>query len=289
VTWLAIVLAVASALTTAFSTSVQHLVAGRAPDTAHGLVGLLRHLVTRPWWVVGQALGLLAFAFHGAALHNGPIALVQPIVICGIVCAVPIRAAISRTWPSRRELGAVVLTAAALAAFLIASDPSEGSRDSFGWPLAVLVTGCAVAAYVGARRTGRIGDGTSRGFLLGVASGVMFGLVAVLLKATLVIREQVGWTGVLTTWPVYALVLVGLSGVAINQLAYRTARLSASMPVLNVVDGTIAIAFGYFVFHEVPRHDPVALTVEIATLPALFAGLWILARYEAEEILDIRT
>jgi hypothetical protein len=117
----------------------------------------------------------------------------------------------------------------------------------------------------------------------------MFGLVAVLLKATLVVREQDGWTGALTSWPVYALVLVGLSGVAINQLAYRTARLSASMPVLNVVDGTIAIAFGYFVFHEVPRHDPVALTVEIATLPALFAGLWILARYEAEEILDLRT
>lgn len=281
-TWLAIVFAVASALTTACSTSVQHLVAGRAPETARGLVGLLRHLMTRPWWLLGQLLGLLAFVFHGAALRNGPITLVQPIVISGVVCAVITRGAISRQWPSRRELGAVLLTAGALAAFLLASRPGEGSRHAFGWPFAALVAGCTAVAYVGVAVCRRLAKGPPRGFVLGVVAGILFGLVAALLKATQVISARDGWTGMLASWPLYALVVVGIGGVAVNQLAYRTARLSASMPVLNVVDGAVAITFGYFVFHEVPRHDPVALMIEIATLPALFVGLWVLARYEAE-------
>lgn len=281
-TWLAIVFAIASALTTAGSTSVQHLAAGQAPDTARGLVGLLRHLITRPWWLIGQLLGVLAFAFHAAALRNGPIALVQPIVICGVVCAVLTRGAIARQWPSRRELGAVLLTGAALAAFLLASHPGEGSRDAFGWPFAALVTGCAALAYLGVALARRCVGSTARGFVLGAVAGVMFGLVAVLLKATTVIGARDGWSGALTTWPIYVLLLVGVSGVAINQLAYRTARLSASMPVLNVVDGAIALSFGYLVFNEVPRHNPVALGIEIATLPALFVGLWILASYEAK-------
>jgi hypothetical protein len=79
-------------------------------------------------------------------------------------------------------------------------------------------------------------------------------------------------------------VCVGVSGVAVNQLAYRTARLSASMPVLNVVDGAVALAFGYVVFHEVPRHDPLAILIELVAIVGLGVGLWVLARYEAESV-----
>ena len=58
------------------------------------------------------------------------------------------------------------------------------------------------------------------------------------------------------------------------------------MPVLNVVDVAVALAFGFLVFHEVPRHDPVALLIELAALPALAYGLWTLARYEAEAVVE---
>ena len=57
-----------------------------------GVWGLLRHLVGRPVWLVGQMMGTVALVMHAMALHFGPIALVQPLVISGIVLAVPVRA-----------------------------------------------------------------------------------------------------------------------------------------------------------------------------------------------------
>jgi predicted MFS family arabinose efflux permease len=92
-----------------------------------------------------------------------------------------------------------------------------------------------------------------------------------------------GVVRLLTVWPTWALVVVGGAGVLGNQLAYRADRLSASMPVLNIVDGLVALAFGYIIFAEVPRHTPAYLGVEIVALCCVAVGLWLLARVEDEE------
>ena len=279
----AIALALLSALTFAISTSVQHEAAENAPASARGPFGLVGYLLRRPSWLVGQVLAIVGFAVHAAALHFGPIALVQPIVISGIVFAVPVRSAISRRLPSRREVRAVAVTALGLAVFLVASDPSPGDRAGLGLaPVALSVLGAAIAA--GAGLAARLGHHqVRRAFFLGVASGVLFGLVAGLLKLALQELAEGGVTRLLTVWPTWALVVAGGAGVLGNQLAYRAARLSASMPVLNIVDGLVALAFGYIVFNEVPRHSPLYLAVEIGALGCVAVGLWLLARFEEEE------
>ena len=114
-TVLAVTLALLSAATFAISTSVQHQAAEKAPESARSVLALLGYLVRRPVWLVGQFLATCAFALHASALHAGPIAVVQPIVVSGIVWAVPARAAISRRMPSVTELRAVLVTAVGLA------------------------------------------------------------------------------------------------------------------------------------------------------------------------------
>ncbi len=96
---LAVTLALMSAATFAISSSVQHQAAEKAPASAVSVFALLGYLVRRPLWLVGQVLATCAFALHASALHAGPIAVVQPIVVSGIVWAVPARAAISRRLP----------------------------------------------------------------------------------------------------------------------------------------------------------------------------------------------
>jgi hypothetical protein len=290
VTWLAIVFALTSAFFTALSTSVQHQAAGAAPSSVEGMWRLLWHLTQRPVWVLGQALGLAGFVTHAAAVVHGPISLVQPIIITGIVFAVPIRAAISRQLPEPRELGAVLLTASALAIFLLASNPSEGEGHPGGVSFFLLVAGCAglgLLVYLFARL---VGGGSERAFLLGSAAGLMLGLVAVLVKAAEEEHAEGGLAQLLTTWPVYALVATGLAGVAINQVAYRSARLSASMPVLNVVNCLVGLSFGYLVFQELPRHTPWAVCAELVGLVVLCIGLWLLANFEEQhhdELIDL--
>ena len=285
-TGLAVAFALLSASAVAFSTSVQHQAAELAPASVTGTWGLLGHLVRRPIWLVGQVLGTLALVLHGLALKSGPIALVQPLVISGIVLAVPVRAAISRRLPGRREVGAVLLAAVGLATFLIASAPSEGRPAGLGPLPLLMVLGCLGVAVCASGLAMRIVDPTGRAFLLGTAAGVFFALVAVLLKMSLDGAAADGLLGLLATWPPYVFVLSGLGGILCNQLAYRSARLSSSMPVLNVVDCLLALVFGYVVFHEAPRHSPGVLVLEGLALLAMLTGLWVLARDAAADLAE---
>jgi drug/metabolite transporter (DMT)-like permease len=282
VIWLAIVFALTSAFFTALSTSVQHQAAGAAPDSVGGMWHLLWHLTQRPVWVLGQALGIGGFITHALAVINGPISLVQPIIITGIVFAVPIRAAISRKLPEPREMGAVFLTAGALAIFLLASDPSEGDGHPGGLSFFFLVAGCASLGVLVFVLTRLVQTVNLRAFLLGASAGLLLGLVAVLVKAAEEEYDKGGLSQLLTTWPIYGLACAGLGGVAINQVAYRSARLSASMPMLNVVNCLIGLSFGYLVFQEIPRHTPWAVTAELVGLAVLCVGLWLLANFEEQ-------
>lgn len=245
--WLAVVFALASAATTAVSTASQHLTASRKP-----LVAVLLAVV----------LGPVGFALHVLALDHGPIGLVQPIAILGIVLAVPLRAALARSRPGRRELVAVAVTALAIAALLLATD----ARESHGSPdsalLVAAVGACAVVAALLIAVAAGVPHPTGRAFLLGSASGVLFGLMSVLVEAD---RLHV------------VLAVCGVGGVAVNQLAYRAARLSASMPVLNVVNCLLTLAFAHFVLGEVPHASAASLTVSAAAVAAMAWGLWRLA------------
>lgn len=277
-TGLAVAFALLSASAVAFSTSVQHHAAGLAPPEVKGAWALLAHLARRPLWLLGQALGTVALVWHALALSNGPIALVQPLVISGIVLAVPVRAAISRALPGRREVVAVLLAAAGLATFLIASAPTKGRSAGLGPLPLLMVLGLLAVAGAAMLASRKIVDPTARASLLGAASGTLFALVAVTMKMGLSELASGGLAAVVRSWPAYLLVVAGLGGVMGNQIAYRSARLSSSMPVLNIVDCLLALVFGYVVFHEVPRHSPSALVLESLALAAMLTGLWILAR-----------
>ncbi|GAA1478536.1 hypothetical protein GCM10009623_29820 [Nocardioides aestuarii] len=276
--WLAVLLALASALTVGLSTSLQHRAAHEAPAEI-GSVGLIAHLLQRPWWWVGQALGFLALIFHATALAFGPLALVQPIAIMGMVFAPPIRAAMSRRWLPRDEAVAVVATFAGLIAFLIATAPEESVVEP-GAGITTIVAALVVLSAVLVGVAGRVADSGLRGTLLGCAAGLLFGSVAVCLKIVTSGLSSDGLGAVLATATPYAVVAMGLAGIGINQLAYRSARLSASMPALNIVNVLVALVIGYLVFEEAPRHTPAALLVEVAAAVVIGWGLVRLARLE---------
>jgi hypothetical protein len=280
VTVLAVTLALFSAATFAVSTSVQHQAAEKAPASAHSVLALLGYLVRRPLWLLGQFLATCAFALHASALHAGPIAVVQPIVVSGIVWAVPARAAISRRMPSVTELRAVLVTAIGLAVFLVASDPTAGTEASLGAGTIALAGVCVLVAGAAEVSAQRVSERRRKAFFLGVVGGVLFGLVAGFLKLALQVLNDGGLDAMLLAWPTYGVLLAGAGGVLTNQRAYRTAGLSASMPALNIVNGLTSLVIGFTVVSEVPRHSPLFLLIEVGALGCMAAGLWMLIRFE---------
>lgn len=276
---LAVVFALASAVGFALSTSLQHREAGGSPDGR--VLGVLRFVLTRKLWVLGAIIGFIALIFHALALNNGAIALVQPIMVSGVVMAVLFRAALDRAVPPPRELLGVTLTTAALGCFLVVADPrAESNADDLRAVMVWLVGLCAIAALVFAAN--RLRSPVRASFLLGSASGVCFGLTAGLLKMISNDFGADGLMGALSSWHLYAQIATGLAGIAINQRAYHLAPLAISMPALNVVDVLVALAFGVMVFGEVPTRHPAGIAVLGLCLVLMGLGLRMLAHVHPE-------
>ncbi len=271
-----ICLAAVAAVGFAMSSSLQHRANERLPASRRDrwpLAALLRS----PSWVAGQVLALISFVLHAVALRLGLLVVVQPVVVSGIVLAVPVRAALERRKPAAREVGMVALTAAGLSLFLVSGHSTSHDAPPRAATAAV-VTAIGAIATLGVISLFRGRSRLTRAHAYGAAAGLLFGVTAGLVKlATTMSASAHGWVGhlwsLLTAWPGWMVVVIGLWGVSLNQRAYRCGPLSASMPILNIVDVVVAILFGIVVFHERPASDVLALVGQLGGLAIILVGL----------------
>lgn len=273
----AVAVALAAAIAFGWSTALMHHGASGAPDDVRGLRGLLGHVVHQWRWLLGMAASLSGLGLHALALHIGTIAVVQPLVVTGLVFAFLFRSALDRRLPPRRTMLWVLLTAAGLTVFLLgAGSQSESNRLSTAGAVAMLVPGALAvsAGWVAALRIPR-----HAGLLMGCAAGIVYGLVAGTLKATTNTASH-GVLTMFTSWPVYVLVALGVAGFLLNQQAYQLAPLSRSAPAANTVNPVVAVVFGIVGFGERPAGSAGAITAEVVGLISVLLGVFFLARNE---------
>ena len=276
--FLAVLTALASASGFAVAMSCQHHASGRTPGAITTTPRAIMFLVSQPLWLLGAAIGFGSLLLHALALRLGALAVVQPVMVSAIVLAVPVRAGLSRRLPRLEEMRAVSLTAGGLAVFLLTAHPAPSrSRPEAGRLLVVVLAAVAVSV-VTARLGSRCRDRVPQALFLGAAAGLLFGLTAALLKTVVQEVSDSGLVSLLTSWPLGALICVGVLGTALNQRAYRIAALSVSMPMLSVVEVLLALALGAALFGETPAHDPLALIVQALALACMVTGLWLVTR-----------
>jgi drug/metabolite transporter (DMT)-like permease len=267
----AVVAALASAACFAGGSALQHRVASASSASEESRTGFVARLVRRPSWLIGLALCAVAFGLHALALSRGDLALVQPVIVSGIVFAVVIRAALERRRPPRRTMIWLVLTWAGLALFLLVRPASStGSVHSSLAPVFV-ITGvlAAVVAMLAARR---FQQDRLRGLLLGSAAGVLFGLVAGLLKLVLAQAGE-GWGQIFTHWTVWTLLAVGAWAIVLNQRAYQATRMSLTAPTLNITQVMVAIMFGVLVLGEQVGSSAGVVAGEVIGLAVTILGI----------------
>ncbi len=280
----AVAVALGSAAGFAASNALQHRVAGTVPAGVRHPLAVLAHLARRRVWLVATLSSFTALVLHAVALRLGSIALVQPLMLVGVVLAVPLRAALDRALPTLAEVRAVAVTALGLGVFLLSADPAPSAAQPDLRTAVILVVVGVTGTSLGLRltRTGfaRLAP-EAQAAVLGVLAGLMFGLTAGLLK---LLGDAVseGFGGVAPPITVLGLVGAGVLGTALNQRAYQIAPLSFSMPLVNVVDILVALAFGSLVFHEHPGHVPSVLLVQGCALAGVGVGLSLIARLASD-------
>ncbi|WP_199831851.1 DMT family transporter [Streptomyces sp. ERV7] len=260
---LAVLLSLASAAGYALAAVAQSRLA-----TANGGGGLAA-LLARPqwWWAVGlNAAGAL---MHVAALHYGPLTLVQPLGALTLVAALPIGAYYQHRRVTRREWRGAAWTLAGLTGLIALTGPATpGDALSLREGLAVaavtaLLIAAASRAGSGSGRVGR-GHATASGVASGVASALTQTVTASLA------RELPG--GPMAWWQTTLLAVLvaafAVGGLLLSQAAFR-GGLAAPLAVVNLANPAAASVIGVALLGERFHGGPLGwLTAAVAAVVA---------------------
>jgi drug/metabolite transporter (DMT)-like permease len=252
-----------------------------ASDLRPGAVGrLIRATVLHRLWLGGIAADTVGLALQIVALHLGPLAAVQPLLILSLLFALLLgqrhhgRLHLAETAWVLLVIGALIgLLALAGTAGRTTSVVDRGPAISAGVAAVVLAAGCVLLG-----RRNRGANGTAA--LLGVAVGVIYAVTAALLKATtdIAVRHPVA---ILWSWQFYLVIGLGAAGLLLNQLAFQAGPLAMSLPAMSTVDPLLSIAIGVWVFDERIRHGALTDFGLAALLLVLGVGVIQLARASA--------
>lgn len=242
---------------------------------------LMASLIRSPRWWAGVAGDVGGYAVQIVALWVGSVLIVQPLMVSMLLFALPLSAKFSGFAMTRSTWFLAVALALSLAVFIVVGDPTEGhSNATFAeWigPLVialVVVTACTVAGLT-------LSHPGLRALLLGTAGGLLFGIAVAFTKfvTDLVERERLG---ALAAWQTYALIGCGAVGYYLQQRAFHSGPLSASLPAATIGEPFGAAFLGITVLGERVRDDALALVVIAACVAVMIFATVALSRSQAQ-------
>ncbi len=272
------VLAFLAALVNATGNVLNRKAARDEPDQAEFKLKLIIDLVHRRVWLAAVAMMIISFAFASAALGTGQLASVQLVVVLELPMTIIGGALLFRTSLDTRTWIAIGMLTAGVIALLALLDPKPGPAKTIAaitWiTMSAANVGALVAAVIAARAQKKP---AVRASLLGIATGLGYGLTAAYTKGFADKFATGGIVGVLTSWQFYATIAVGVISAFLLENAYQAGPLTASQPGITLVDPLISTIWGIVVFGETTNHG---LLLSLIALPAIAvaAGVLLLSR-----------
>jgi threonine/homoserine efflux transporter RhtA len=101
-----------------------------------------------------------------------------------------------------------------------------------------------------------------RAVVLSAVTGAWFGVEAVLVNSAATTFDHASWHAFATPPGLVSAIgatVVGLSGFALSQVAFRAGNLGASFPAMLVIDPLVAVILGAVLLGETTRSDNWAL------------------------------
>ena len=239
---------------------------------------LLLHLVAERQWLAGVAADGLGYLLQFLALERGSLVLVQPLLVSGLLFALPLSAFLARRRMTPLDWAGSFEVVVGLSLFLVMARPAQGRATTTATGWAIVLAGTLVPAVVlvavARRRRGQI-----RAVFLGTAAGIAFGLTAALTKTNAHLLDH-GLGQLVSSWQLYAMVVIGVWAMLVAQSAFQAGALSLSLPVMTVTDPVVSIVIGAAVFEEGIARRGLEPALQLLGLVAMVAGVFTLARAE---------
>lgn len=246
---LAVLFALASALTIAWGTVVRHRIAEEAPADGSLKGSPFWNAVTRPLWWAGTGTALLGYGLQVVALGFGTLLVVQPILVLSLMFTLPLSARYDGRRISPAEMFWAGLLTVAVAVLVLLGRPLPGDPQP---PLERWIPALAVGliTLLALERFAQRQIRREKALLLGVVTGALFGYVAVLSKAFVDILIHGGAWAVLTNWETYGLILGATLGTIVQQYSFNAGALKNSLPAMTITEPIVAFSLGYLVLGE---------------------------------------
>ncbi|MBV8995008.1 MAG: DMT family transporter, partial [Pseudonocardiales bacterium] len=232
--FVAVPAAVAGAASFGLASAVQQRATKQVPTTGTLDPRLLLELVRRPVWVLGIGTVIVGLSLQLVALAYGPLVLVQPLLVTGVLFGAVFSALLAHRRVDRLVVLGSLGAVAGLSAFLVLARPTGGSNqlEQDGWALLPLAIVLGVTVLVCLAAAGRY-DGAVQVAALAAATGVLYGLTAGLMKVVTSQFRSGGPTEVFTHPVLYVVCAIGPMGFLLSQNTFQHGTLIA--PALAII------------------------------------------------------
>ncbi len=245
---LAVAAGLGSALAYGAGTAGQHA----AAYTGRADAGKLADLVRNPRWLLASAGDLLGILLQLIALDNGPVVLVQPLLVLSLPVAVIVRSAFGVPRPTWTDLANCATLILGLGLFLaLLGEPHRGRTiglQAVIWTslLAVGLGGAAIAVM-------RNRPPVPRAVTFGLVAGCWFGVASVLIEAVSTVFTDDGIAGFRRAAglvPLMAVLVLAAVGYLLVQIGFQLGPLGASFPPNLILDPVVAVVLGAVLLGE---------------------------------------
>lgn len=239
---------------------------------------LILDLLRRRTWLIAVAIMLVSFLLGATALGTGQLAAVQIVIILELPLTLIGGAKFLGSRLGRREWAAIAGLTGGVIGLLVCLDPQSGPVPQITpaeWIIGSAATGGPVLAFFLLARKSQQPD--RRAALLGVATGLGFGLASAYTKGLTEQFSAGGVTAALASWQLYAAMVAGVTAGWLVQNAYHAGRLAASQPGITLADPAVSTAWGIVVFGEQVRGG-LLLALALVPLIALVGSVFLLGR-----------
>lgn len=274
---LGIILALACALATNVGFLYKHRGACAAPSVdMRRPWQSAKALFASPLFTIGWVIGAGAWVFHVAAMSVAPLSIVQAVLAGGMVLLAIMAEQMLGCRIGRRQWIGLGLTAFGLMLLGFTLPAAHGAHSKFSTPSLIGFEGVLIGAGTLLILGPSIGAPQEHhGYMLGAASGMLFGVSDVAIKA---ISGMVGSSGLLGLLSPWLLVCVAAS-VAAFYASAKAFQDGEAVPVIAVT-GTAAnvagIVGGFIVFGDPLPTSPVSVILQCLAFALVVGAAWLM-------------
>lgn len=259
------------------SSSIFEREAAETPS-AHELFSrkLARTVMGSKKFIFGVFLQVLATVMEIIALSKGSLVIVGPLLTLDLVFLWALISLRYKIRISTRSWTAVLATFVGLGLLYICTKPVSGNGGPSGeWIGAIALTVCVMGFSILSTR--RISSPGRRAAVMAVGTSFNYSLDAALVKLLLVKLHEGGMHAVLLSWAFYLVIIFAVISIFMMQNTFSSGPLTASQPVIAIVQSLVNVLFGIFIFNDTLRHTWLSITGDVFCSLLLIYGLLALA------------